>query len=66
MNDQDVERNPPEFPVSEDVGNGSRPGARESFIMAALASVFFIFWGYTSTGILELEQLFKLALPRGS
>ena len=45
MNDQDVERNPPEFPVSEDVGNGSRPGARESFIMAALASVFFIFWG---------------------
>lgn len=45
MNDQDVERNPPEFPVSEDVGNGNRPGARESFIMAALASVFFIFWG---------------------
>ena len=45
MNDQDVERNLPEFPGSEDVGNEKRPGARESFFMALMASVFFISWG---------------------
>lgn len=65
MNEQDVERNLPEFPGSEDVGNRRRPGARESLFMAFAASVFFIFWGVYINWDFGTEAIIQVAATQG-
>ena len=65
MNDQDVERNLPEFPGSEAVGDGQRPGARESFFMAFVAVVFFISWGVYINWDFGTEAIIVVAVQQG-